>query len=84
MLKVAYRPDWPGVKFKLIVVNIMYNRKYKHAIKDRSITITANTTIAVIYGTGNMFVWSYIKKTKVFNFFHLKDIKYFEFDDKKN
>lgn len=44
MLKVAYRPDWPGVKFKLIVVDIMYNRKYKHAIIDRSITITANTT----------------------------------------
>lgn len=84
MLKVAYRPDWPGVKFKLIVVDIMYNRKYKHAIIDRSITITANTTIAVIYGTGALLVWSYIIKTKVFNFFHLKDIKYFEFDDKKN
>lgn len=84
MLKVAYRPDWSGVKFKLIVVDIMYNRKYKLAIKDRSITITAIIIIAVIYGTGNMFVWSYIKKTKVFNFFHLKDIKYFEFDDKKN
>lgn len=53
-------PDWPGVKFKLIVVDIMCNRKYKHAIIDRSITITANTTIAVIYGTGAMLVWSYI------------------------
>lgn len=28
MLKVAYRPDGPGVKFKLIVVDIMYDRKY--------------------------------------------------------
>lgn len=78
MLKVVYRFDWFGVKFKFIVVDIMYNRKYKYVIKDRLIIIIVNIIIVVIYGIG------YIKKIKVFNFFYFKDIKYFEFDDKKN
>lgn len=60
MLKVVYRFDWFGVKFKFIVVDIMYNRKYKYVIIDRLIIIIVNIIIVVIYGIGVMFVWLYI------------------------
>lgn len=69
MLKVVYRFDWFGVKFKFIVVDIMYNRKYKYVIIDRLIIIIVNIIIVVIYGIGVMFVWLYIKKCLIFFLF---------------